>query len=153
MKALGLVIAAYNPDDNGSPSGGWGQWHLTRLDDFTKRAGSDYKKWTADDNFNMFKHEMEDTDTGRKTLEGLKSGTTIDDGVNTSVKVYEGASTDPATLNYARRVGFANQFEKTLTTGTGSAPATATATNKPPPDISPHGGARIIYQGVELQYR
>ena len=87
MRALDFSNDAYNPDDVGTgPSGGWGQWHKDRYDDFVKRAGTDPKKWTADDNFGMFKHEMEDTETGRATFEGLKNGTlAIEDGVKTSV--------------------------------------------------------------------
>ena len=157
----GFQNDAYNPDDNGSPSGGWGQWHKDRFADFTSRFGSDRSKWTADDNMAMFKHEMEDTEVGKKTLAALKNGSSLEDGLNTSIDVYEGASRNPATLNMASRLSFARQIanppQQTAAAGGGTkltdvgtgAPGSAPADVFMPKagSMSPAGGPYVLEKG------
>ena len=140
----GFQNDAYNPDDNGSPSGGWGQWHKDRFADFTSRFGSDRSKWTSDDNMAMFKHEMEDTEVGKKTLTALKNGTTLEDGLNTSIDVYEGASRNPNTLNWNSRLNFAQQYANRPQQAAASSEAT---TGPKAGQMSPAGGPYISRNG------
>jgi hypothetical protein len=91
----GFENSAWNPKDPDTPSGGWGQWHGDRLNDFASRAGNDPSKWTANDNFDMFRHEMEDTDTGAKTLRELQNASTIEEGAHISANTYEGSKPGP----------------------------------------------------------
>ena len=147
-ESAGFNNGAYNPDDKGSPSGGWGQWHADRYADFTKRAGSDPKKWTAEDNFNMFKHEMEDTDVGKRTMEQLKQGKSIQDGVDTSAKTYEGASLDPRTINWNNRFGLAHAFDNYVSKTAGAEPVAIPARTSEAQRFKPY---RVAEAGDTVQ--
>lgn len=84
----GLNPRAYNPNDNGGPSGGIAQWHNERLLDLYKFAGAnDINKIPLETQVKFLGHELDGK--YNNVLEGLKTGRTVADGVNIWTRSYE----------------------------------------------------------------
>jgi hypothetical protein len=83
-----LNPAAYNPNDNGSPSGGIAQWHKERLDGLYKFAGTnDINKIPLETQVKYLGHELDTTH--KHVLEGLLQGRTVQDGNSIWTRSYE----------------------------------------------------------------
>lgn len=79
---------AYNPNDNGGPSGGIAQWHNERLQNLYNFAGTtDINKIPLETQIKFLGHELDTTHS--KVLDGLRQGRTVADGVNVWTRSYE----------------------------------------------------------------
>lgn len=84
----GYDPAAYNPDDNGSPSGGLAQWHLERFDNlkaFAEERGTDWTDRKTQLDFLLYELQTDYADV----LERMKNAGSIEEATEIFLRGFE----------------------------------------------------------------
>lgn len=144
----GLDPTAYNPDDNGSPSGGIAQWHKDRFDNLVAGSGLKPEQIAPNNKFavpldqqlKFLGHELDTSENS--TLKQLQQASTLDQGNSIWTKSFERPA-DPAG-QAAARLPKAQQFwqwaqgqQPVPTRDAGTPPSASTMAQALPTDNAP----------------